>query len=162
MAEPGREEAGVHEAVASGQLHKVFSKKCIEGLKKGRALVVMHSGFGWAAHDLQIMEEFGPVGTLELPDVIERPMLFSDMFGLPLLWRFTPAVTLESDYKVTPNLLTNVATPLSSLFGMRVLSKSKKDWKTSFGIPLLSNKAAPLSSMSPRDHCFCWVRTAGL
>ncbi|WP_162906507.1 hypothetical protein [Algihabitans albus] len=129
------------------------------------------TNFGFAQQAIEIMENCGAVDSDSLPAYYPRnPSPFSDLLGLPTLSRAAPVSELKSASWFFSSLfgfglLSRKAAPLSSLFGMKVLSDSKREWRSSFGLPLLSNNPAPLSSsvgmrtLSARKRS--WTRSFG-
>jgi hypothetical protein len=64
------------------------------------------------------------------------------MLNLPLL---TKSQRQKSSFGIP--LLSKNGTPLSSMFRLPVLTKSKTGKSSSFGLPLLSDNPTPLSSL---------------
>jgi hypothetical protein len=159
-------------AVKAGQLMGDFADVYADRVRRGRSLVVVPAAFGYARRAAEIMEECGPVDTdIELPQDpydwnVGTP--FSSAVCLPVLQRNRPA-PLSGLIGVTPivhgtttfgtlasskffpssffGLLINKAAPLSSTFGLKLLTQRKGVRTSSFGLPILSRSAAPLSSM---------------
>lgn len=149
----GKASEVVESAVKAGELPKSQTKICIESLKKGHSLVSTEAPFGSGQKALSAMESEGTVES----DVLSRytrddPAPLSEALGIPVLSNYEPSTgLLSSNWSLSSKfglgLLSNKATPLSSMFGLPVLSKPKRDWRRSFGLPLLSNNPAPFSSL---------------
>ena len=149
----GKESEVVESAVKAGELPKAQTNICIQSLKEGHALVSTEAPFGAGQKALNAMEGAGTIKS----DVLSRysrddPAPLSEALGIPTLSTYEPSTgLLSSNWSLSSKfglrLLSNKATPLSSLFGLPVLTKSKRDWRRSFGLPLLSNNPAPFSSL---------------
>lgn len=156
--------AEVAAAVKSGQVPAPLRSMATENLKQGRSIVMIDPPFGYGAPATEILDSFGP---LEVAVPAVTPMgtvsqFTTEGWGLPLLWNgksiFANFFGGELTSAKPRATLSNDAAPLSSRFGMRVLTEPKKDWTQSFGQKLLSSKrfitgepkltseAAPLSS----------------
>lgn len=149
----GREEAAVRSAAADGLVPNGHISTCIGHLKEGRSLVAARIYFGRGHQALLLMESGGAIDSDSLPPLSNRdPSPFSHLIGMPTLTAYVPMGSLVSSnssfsWLFGLGMLSNKAAPLSSLFGMRTLSRPKHAWTSSFAMPLLSNKAAPLSSL---------------
>lgn len=149
---PPDPEAIVRAALEDGLLAGRHRSVCVRNLRQGRSLVAVATNFGFAQQAIDIMESCGAVDSASLPAYYPRnPSPFSDLLGLPTLSRAAPVSELKSSSWFLSSLfglglLSRKAAPFSSLFGMKVLSDSKRDWRSSFGLPLLSKNPAPLSS----------------
>ncbi len=117
----GREEAALRSAVGEDYMPGSQIKACVRQLKQGRSLVSVRPAFGKAYEATEIMASCGAIERDTLPPTAMRnPSPLSDALELPTLTEFTPMTNLASSH-----------------------------WSLSkvFGIPLLSNNPAPLSSM---------------
>lgn len=149
----GKESETVHAAVKSGILPRNQAMLCIKSLKEGHSLVATDAPFGRGQMALNAMDREGTVQS----DVLDRyatddPAPLSEALGLPVLSNVEPAAELlSSKWSLSSvfgiRMLSKSATPLSSLFRLPILSKEKRDWRRSFGLPLLSRNPAPLSSL---------------
>lgn len=122
-----------------------------DNVQRERSAVVVKPGFGFAARVDEILDSYNPVD-VEMPQhKASRPAPLSDYLGIPTLADRKPRARLiprPSGTSFGIALLSNKATPLSSLFGLKALS-SKGPGNSSFGLPLLSN---------PKSH---WTRSFG-
>ena len=117
----GQEKETVEAAVKAGTISERFTKICVRNLKAGHSLVATKAPYGRGKAALSIMESFETVDT----DLLNRygygnPTPLSDALELPVLSKQAPATKLL-----------------------------RHDWTFSsiFGLGLLSEKAAPFSSM---------------
>lgn len=166
-------------AIQAGFMEGYDARIYAQGLESGRSLVMIRAGFGYGQLALNILETCGPVDT----DLLPPPRTWADgdkytplsaALGLPVL--SDQAAPMSELLGIVPlatgsmfdrsfgfNLLSQKATPLSSLFhlktlasktgpwqasfGLSLLSQAPADKSSSFGLPLLSEKPAPLSAM---------------
>ena len=149
----GRETSTVEAAIRVGTLPERMVKFCTRSLEHGRSIVSADPPFGRGQRALDILESGETVDThLAGPHVEDDPAPFSRMLGIPVLSEFSSSTgLLSSDWSVSSGfgfrLTSRNAAPLSSMFGMKVLSASKRDRRSSFGMPLRSQNPAPLSSL---------------
>ncbi len=150
----GKEIDTVHAAVEDGTLPEAQSKICIRSLKEGHSLVSVEAPFGRGKAALATMESADTVYSDKLSRYTadDDPAPFSELLGLPVLSNVESSTQLlNSDWSLSSvfgiRLLSKNSTPLSSFFGLPVLSKPKRNWNRSFGLPLLSKNATPLSSL---------------
>lgn len=149
----GKESEIVRSAVEAGTLPDAQSRISIQSLKEGYSLVSAEAPFGRGKAALAAMESVDTVDSDRLSRYTsDDPAPFSEVLGLPVLSNVQPsAELLSSNWSLSSvfglRLLSKNPTPFSSLFGLPVLSKSKRNWNRSFGLPLLSQKAAPFSSL---------------
>ncbi len=159
-------------AVKAGQLMGDFADIYADRVRRGRSLVVVPAAFGYSRRAAEIMEECGPVDTdIELPQdpydwnvgtpfssavclpVLQRnrPAPLSGLIGLTPIVRGQATFGTLASSKFFPSsffsLLMKGPAPLSSTFGLKLLTTKKGVRTSSFGLPLLSRSAAPLSSM---------------
>ncbi|MBK8638593.1 MAG: hypothetical protein IPN92_10005 [Chromatiaceae bacterium] len=166
-------------AIRAGFMEGYDAPVYAQGLESGRSLVMIRTGFGYGQLALNILGSFGPVDT----DLLPRPRTWADgdkftplsaALGLPVLscqpapiselLGLEPLATGDMFHRSFGfGLLSNKATPLSSLFylktlagnaspkqasfGLSLLTQQVTPKSSSFGLPLLSQKPAPLSSM---------------
>lgn len=148
----GREEAVLRAAVDEDFMPGSQIKACVRQLKQGRSLVSVRPAFGKAYEATEIMESCGAVEQDALPPTAMRdPSPLSDALNIPTLTEFTPMTNLaNSNWSLSKvlglRLLSTNPAPLSSMFGMKLLT-TEKHKTSSFGMPLLSNNPAPLSSL---------------
>lgn len=151
----GREDEAVETAIADGLMPDRYRKLCARSLREGRSLIAVATPFGAGETATLVMEEHG--GTVYL-DLMRRyrsdeAAPLSAALGLPTVVGYTPSTSLVSnDWSLSSlfgmRLLSKNPAPLSSLIGWRPLSKPKKGpWKSSFGFPMLVRNPAPLSSL---------------
>ncbi len=151
----GREAVAVSAAVRSGALPERITKYCTRTLEQGRSIVSVDALFGRGKTVVDIMESAetfdGDVLSRFRADV-PAPLSEVLLFGIPVLSEYSASTgLLRSDWSVSAvfgfGLLSRSAAPLSSMFGMKVLSAPKEGWRSSFGMSLLSENPAPLSSL---------------
>ena len=149
----GKESETVRSAVEAGTLPEEQTRICIRSLKEGHALVSTQAGFGRGKAALTVMERADTIGSEKLSRYMrDDPAPFSELLGLPVLSNVEPSTELlSSDWSLSSvfglRLLTKNPAPFRSFLGLPVLSKPKRNWNRSFGLPLLSQKAAPFSSL---------------
>ena len=150
-------------AMAAGFVLGSDAEVYIQGVERGRSLVLIQAGFGHGQSAVNILDSGGPVETDLLPpprlsvDYDEAAPL-SSAFQWSVLKRDEPA-PLSAWLGLQPitsssllnrsfgfPLLNNKAAPLSSLFGLKTLSAKTDPGEASFGLPLLLADPAPLSS----------------
>lgn len=141
----GSEASIVDAAVESGAIDAGQREQCIGALRQGRSLVMVRAPFGAAEDALAILHANGAMAA---PDVPARdPAPLSDVLGIPTLSHIKPSVVLiENSWSFSKDYL----------FGMPLLSKKAAPLSSMFGMKTvsagksktsLSNKATPLSSM---------------
>ena len=119
---------GVSAALSAGFALGGNTSAYTQGLQRGRSLVVVRAAFGFGQEAVSILDSCGPVETETLPEP-EIPKKryqaapFSDFMGFPLL-SSSQAGKCDAVELMSRVTMTN-----------------------SFGYPLLSDKAAPLSSL---------------
>ncbi len=169
----GGEEKAVRAAIDDGLIPSGFAFVCAESLKRGRCLTAVNVSFGWSVKAMEIMDGAGAVDNhLLKPYAGRNPSPFSDIFGLPTLtkfvssfellpgrWRFTPeflGMPILSKNQEGKANLSKPKRPWMRSFGLPILSDSKsktrlstpkRPWTKSFGFPMLAKNAAPLSSI---------------
>lgn len=119
-----------------------------QGIQQGGTLVVVHASFGTAVVAIDIMESFGPIdsGIVEFSEplrpwdeatpiscALQLPVLLPDNYTFARFWNVPP--------------LSKKPATTFSFFGLPEVSASRGPFGGTFGMKLLSNKAAPLSSM---------------
>ncbi len=118
---PGGEARAVRSAIEKEQLPGSYARVCTDALQRGRVIVSVVAPFGAGQTAMDLLDGCDAVETATLPDPSTRnPAPFSDFLGLPTLSDSQPSSELSES-----------AHPLSQ----------------TFGLPVLSNRAAPLSSM---------------
>ena len=148
-----RAASAVEAAIRAGTLPERMVKLCTRSLEQGRSIVSANPPFGRGQRALDILESSQTVDShLAGPHVEDDPAPLSRMLGIAVLSEFSSSTgLLRSDWSVSAGfgfgLLSRKAAPLSSMFGMRVLSAAKRDRRSSFGMPLRSQNPAPLSSL---------------
>lgn len=142
--------SAVRRAVDEGILPGALAKAALEGLDRGRTVVVVRCSFGSSAEAIEKLEGAGAVDTDLIPAVVPGETgLLSEFLGIPLL---TKSRTPLSDFFGVPTLSEGTVLggkvndfSLSRMLGMPELTKGPGAW--SFGMPLLSRGRTPLSSM---------------
>lgn len=148
----GREEAVLRSAVDEDFMPGSQIKACVRQLKQGRSLVSVRPAFGKAYEATELMASCGAIERDALPPTAMRdPSPLSDALGLPTLTEFTAMTNLASSHWSLSKalglpILSRNPAPLSSLFGMKLLT-AETHKTSSFGMPLLSSNPAPLSSL---------------
>ena len=155
LASEHRERAAdaVQAGIRAGMLPERMTKICTRSLEGGRSLVSADPPFGRGQRAEEIMDASDTVdGDLMARYVEDYPAPLSSMLGIDVLSEFSSSTgLLPSDWSVSRGfrfgLLSRNAAPLSSMFGMKILSAAKRDWRSSFGMSLLSRNPAPASSL---------------
>jgi len=134
-------------AIIKGNVLKSHARVYAAGISKGGSLVTVHASFGGAAKAERILAKFSPVESgisepesqLMLWDeatpmscILQMPVLMEDPVPFSNFWNLSP--------------LTGGSFSLSSLLGIPMLTKAAMR-SSSFGVPLLSSNATPLSSL---------------
>lgn len=158
----------VSKALKAGALMGDVADFYLEFVKKGYALVAVEAPFGSAYSATEALDRFSPMnvaGPGESSDSIpatdnSRAAPLSSLLWLPILSGVTS--DLPESSRRSERAKAASAAPLSTLFGLRVLSKdrpsflskmfpplTRHNWALSskFGMKMLSSNAAPLSSM---------------
>jgi hypothetical protein len=131
------------------------AKAYAEAMTRGGTTVTVRAPFGSASLAIEMMEKFNPTD-LGIDDTYrasyEFGAAFSSLLGLPVLSSNPtplssaigmPALSYDQDSNTR---LMRDPGPLSGLFGLPLLSRNRPK-TSSFGLPLLSGNATPLSSM---------------
>lgn len=149
-------------AIQAGLMESYDARIYAQGLENGRSLVLIRTGFGYGLLALNILESCGPIDT----DLLPPPRTWADgdkfiplsaALGLPVL--SDQAAPISELLGIGPlatgtlfdrsfgfNLLSQKATPLSSLLHLKTLASKTGPWKASFGLSLLSQEPTPKSS----------------
>ncbi|MEO1102443.1 MAG: hypothetical protein AAFW98_01715 [Pseudomonadota bacterium] len=150
----GREAEAVEEAIAAGMLPDRNVRLATRSLLAGRPVLAVRAPFGSGETALELMESGGDTVDNELLTnySVSSPSPLSDALGIPTLVPFSSSTSLvSSSWSLSRTfgmgILGGKAAPLSSLFKIPLLTKRKRDRRSSFGIPLISRNAAPLSSL---------------
>ena len=115
----GREEEAVSQAVKDGLLP--FAATCVFQLKRGRSLVGLNVSYGKGVRAERILDGAGAIDSHMMASYsTSDPAPLSELSGLPLLSAYSSSTQLAS---------------------------SSYSFSSMFGLGLLSNKAAPFSSM---------------
>ncbi len=119
-----------------------------QGIQRGGTLVVVHASFGTAVVAIDIMDALGPIdsGIADFSEplrpwdeatpiscALQLPVLLPDNYTFARFWNVPP--------------LSKKPATTFSFFGWPEVSASRGPFGGTFGMKLLSNKAAPLSSM---------------
>ncbi len=152
----------VETQILAARVLKRRAKVYAEGVRAGKTLVVVHAPFGRAGLAMDVMDEFGPVDTglkVEEPDapIWDEGAPLSSALGLPTLLRDSPAPlsalfglgTKSEGRSWLGFLFGEIGNPhfaFSGLLGLPMLSRKAAPLSSALGLPLLSRKAAPLSS----------------
>lgn len=166
----------VSDAFLAGQCLGKQARRYAAHVEDGRSLVAIRPPLGYAQLAMNILEAYGPLETepprpqrssvawdeaaplssaLQLTTIKRhQPAPFSGLLGLTLLSTggrsafsrmFGELTTPDFALFGRPRLV-HEAAPLSSLFHLKTISRSKGPWRSSLGLPLLSRNPAPLSS----------------
>lgn len=153
----GAADQRVDAEVQAGRLPGFYRDYTVEGLQKGRAVLVVDAPFGGGQAAEGIMDDAGPVDTEQMPEwPVAASRTTSGSFGIAELTErrfFTidenaPQVrfrhVLESFFGL--GLLNSKAAPLSDAANMPTVTERPKEWTKSLGYDLLLDNPAPLSS----------------
>ncbi len=142
----------VRDAIGSGFLRSGSLEDCCLGaLERGLSVVSVKAQFGQGQRATWALHAHGPVEAASIPVYeSDQPAPLSDLLGMPVLSTHSRAGAGLADSNFS----------LSRLFGMRLLSRNGRLWfgmkalsssqrakRRSFGLPLLSSNAAPLSKL---------------
>ncbi|MFK8032406.1 MAG: hypothetical protein AB8G18_19455 [Gammaproteobacteria bacterium] len=150
----GSEAQTIKNAIADGQLPGSHIHVCRRALEKGHYVLTVEPHFYRGEETEMIMNSCGAVDTDLLPEYhVYNPAPLSDFFGLPVLAKHNHSLNAKqltsSSWSFSSmfglGMLSDKATPLSSIFGLKTLTQAKSK-NSSFGLPLLSKKPTPLSS----------------
>jgi hypothetical protein len=146
-APPADIERELHEAYDAGLLARHQVPYCRKQIEAGRYVVAVAASFGFTYEAIEIMEKHGAIAD-EVPPRRNKddPSPLSDALGLPVLTDAKPATSLASSHWF-----------FSSTFGMKLLSDKAAPLSSAVGMKTvidrkgprntkLSDKAAPLSS----------------
>ena len=145
--------AAVDAAVHDGALPGAYRKAVANALRDGRSVVCVTPPYAMGQSAIRILKGSGAVDTDSLPDYTSHsPAPLSDFLGLPVLTEGRSSLKLlRSDFTFSSwfglGLLSRRATPLSSMFGLKVLSSKTGSRAAGSSVQRMSGKAAPLSSM---------------
>ena len=149
-AGPGAAEK-IDALIERGFAMKGHRKGLIEALGKGRTVVSVVPIFGQGSFVEATLDGSGAVDTDVVPDYLpDDPAPFSSALGLPVLTDGKSKLTLvrfDKNRSFGLGLLSKRATPLSSLFGLKILSASKGSIAKGSAVERMSGNPAPLSSM---------------
>lgn len=135
--------ADVADAVRGGHLPRSYAEAVTKDLKDGRCVASVNAVFGHGQDASLIMESFGPVETYKALLATDDKRFTSDGWaGLPLILQGRRFFLFSGELapSTSRTKLSDNAAPLSSRLGIKLLKDQKKDWKTSFGMPLLTSK----------------------
>jgi hypothetical protein len=174
--EEGSAEA-IANAIMAGYILRSHAKVYAQGIVAGRSLALIHPPFGYGMLATQILDSYGPMDSgLEVPPkplpkwdeaaplssailaptvIRNAPAPFSAMLGLSPLKTGRSVFSSIFGELASPNYavfgasrLSHQAAPLSSMFGLKILSTQPGGaaWTRSLGLPMLSADPAPFSS----------------
>lgn len=143
----------VDAAIDDGVMPGAYRNAVIDALRNGRSAVCVTPPYGMGAQATSILNRSGAVDTDSLPDDYPSSSAapFSDALGLSVLTSGRSHLTLaKHDSSMSSSfglgLLSKRATPLSSLFGMKVLSSKTGSQAAGSSVQKMSGSPAPLSS----------------
>ncbi|MFK7958528.1 MAG: hypothetical protein AB8B96_20720 [Lysobacterales bacterium] len=146
--------SSVSSAIKAGRIAGSYRSVLVGALSSGRHVVAIEPPFGRGDLAGRVMDSCGAVDTEQLPEYVPyNPSPLSDFLGIPTLASYEHTFNIRqlSTFSLSGSVgmghLSKNPTPLSSLVGLKTVSKPKSNWKSSLGLPLLSHKAAPLSSL---------------
>ena len=124
------------------ELPHVFKKLITDNVQQGRAAVAVMPSYAAGARIDAILDSCGPV-SVDIPEhKAPQPAPLSDFLGIPPLSDMEPRARIipgPSGPSFGFRLLSTDAAPLSSLLRLKLLSKPKRPWNSSFGVPLLKD-----------------------
>ena len=161
-AMPGQEDDAVSAAIDQGRLSGSLRGSCVAALRRGRSIVTVDAPFGAEADAIDILEGAGAVDSGEVSRYSNYdPTPLSDMFGIPVLSNSRSSVQLS--HRLTfPVRLSNKATPLSSMFGMKTLTAPWRNKTSSLGFPMLTKSGGPVFGVKLRTPKKGWNRSFGI
>ncbi|MEL7447580.1 MAG: hypothetical protein AAFN78_00130 [Pseudomonadota bacterium] len=140
--------AAVDALIDAGKARSGHRYALRKALANGRTIVSVLPEWGMGSAVENTLENNGAVDSDTIRDYNKSsPTPFSDFFGLPVLIKsksHTELIKFDSDSSFGLDLISRKATPLSSLFGIKLLSKHKSARGTS--IEKMSSQPAWLSS----------------
>lgn len=145
--------SAIDAAVRDGMIPGVYRKATADALRNGRSVVCVTPPYGKSQSAIRILNRSGAVDTDSLPDYTrDSAAPFSEFLGLPVLTEGRSSLKLaRSDFTFSSwfglGLLSRRATPLSSMFGLKLLSSKTGSRAAGTSVQRMSGKAAPLSSM---------------
>jgi hypothetical protein len=141
----------VDEKVQDGTFKAGQREALVAALARGRWVVAASPHFLVEGTVERILDRSHPVDAGTVPEYMpSSPAPFSDFLSIPVLMDSKSEAGLfdfDSTSSFGLDLLSNNATPLSSLFGLPVLSKKKGSSARGSSVERMSGKAAPLSSI---------------
>jgi len=137
-------EEAVVSALASGFVERSRARHYAHGVRKGETAVVVRAEFGKGEAATYHLNRADPVSRTE---VFREPFVgawdeaapFSSIFRLRTVTEFRPFGGLPT--------ITSRGRTLGTRLGFRELSASNQPTTEGFGMPMLSNSAAPFSSL---------------
>lgn len=149
----GRPAEAVDAAIQSSVMPSSHRAVAERALTSGRAIVCVTPAYNTGQPITDILDGSGPVDTDQLPEHIPHvPAPFSEFLGMPVLTEGRSHLKLaSSNFSLSSmfglGLLSRRATPLSSMFGLKVLTSSKGSIAAGSSVQRMSGKPAPFSSM---------------
>ena len=133
--------------ITKGNVLKAHARIYAGGLARGGSLVTVHAAFGGAAKAIRILDMFSPIDS-GIAEPEDRPMLWDE--ATPMSCALQMPVLLDDAAPFSRfwrlRTLSSPSFSLSALLGIKLLS-GVGSRHSSFGLPLLMDKAAPLSSL---------------
>lgn len=152
---PGAGADAVKKAIDEERLPYEFLNVGPQELEKGHTIVAVRAALGRGKPVVDALDACGPV-EVTFPKVTRNsPSPLSDLLGLPVLSDPKSYATLSDHDAFTTDWFMSLLTKSQKpWFG--TLSKPKKNWKSSFGFPLLTRTGGPvlpgkLLSPPPKD-----------
>lgn len=159
----GAERANIDAAVRHGHVPGSDVNACIDALARGRTIIALDAPFGYQGLAYDVLDAAGAVDSDMLPEYSPRnPSPLSDFLGMPTLTAGRTTTQLSKGGTTFSVSLSKKSAPSSS-FGMSTLSKPKKNWTTSFGLPMLTKSQGPsfgFKTLSSSQGG--WTRSFGL
>ncbi len=109
--------------------------RVMAAVEAGRSVVLVKAPYGWATRTVSALQTAGAESVLNGES--EPPTTVFEYLGLPAVYAYESAT----------QLITEDTTPLSSFFGLPLLSERKHPFNRSLGLPLLTSSETPLSSL---------------
>lgn len=143
--------ATIDEQIEKGNFKAGQRPALTAALERGRWVLAATPNFLVEGTVETIMDQHGPVDAGTIPEYIpSSPAPFSDMLSIPVLsdsQSHTGLFDFDKTSSFGLNLTSDKATPLSSMFGLPTLTKSKGPIARGSSVERMSGKPAPLSSM---------------
>ena len=137
-------------AIQNGAIENGHRRALKAGLAKGRSIVSVTPVLGQGRSIEIALDSSGAVDSDTIPDyLLDSASPLSDLFGIPVLTKGDSHLRLarfDGRSSFGFRLLSKRATPLSSMFGLKVLSSKTGSRAKGTAVERMSGKPAPFSS----------------